>query len=112
MSDTLKISGEITQILDIESGESKSGKAWRKQTFVINTGADFNPDIAFSLFGDDKITMLEKYPVGKHVEVLFNASSREFNGKFYHNLDCWKIQSNNVSTNEVGASDDDGGIPF
>ena len=51
---SLKISGTITKILEIESGVSKAGKEWKKQGFVINTGADYNPEICFSLFGEEK----------------------------------------------------------
>ncbi len=108
----LSISGNIIEILDVESGESKAGKEWRKQSFVVETSGDYAKTVCFSLFGDDKIEMLGKYVVGRHVEVLFNVSSREFNGKYYHNLDCWQIQSNDVSTNEVGADKEEDQVPF
>jgi hypothetical protein len=94
---SLTITGKITQILDIESGTSKAGKEWKKQNFVVDTGAQFNPLVCFNLFGDDKIAALQNYSVGQDVEVSFNISSREFNGKFYHNIDAWRI-------NAVGAA--------
>ena len=62
-----------------------------KQGFVIDTGAQYNPEVCFSLFGDEKIEMLRNYGEGQEVEVAFNISSREFNGKYYHNIDAWKI---------------------
>ena len=43
------------------------------------------------MFGDDKLAMLAGVTVGEDVEVHFNLSSREFNGKYYHNIDAWKI---------------------
>ena len=87
----LTITGKITRILDVESGTSKAGKEWKKQGFVVDTGEQYNPMVCFSLFGDEKIEMLQKVAVGQEVEVGFNVSSREFNGKFYHNIDAWKI---------------------
>ena len=42
---------------------------------------------------DDKINMLRDFGAGQEVEVAFNISSREFNGKYYHNIDAWKITS-------------------
>ena len=57
MSD-LKINGKITEILPVESGVSKAGKDWQKQTFVIDTGDQFNPLVAFSMFGTEKETLL------------------------------------------------------
>jgi hypothetical protein len=87
----LKVNGKIVNVLDVETGESKAGKEWKKQVFVIDTGAQFNPTIAFQVFGDEKIKTLKGFGKGQEVEVLFNVSSREFNGKWYHNLDAWAI---------------------
>jgi hypothetical protein len=87
----LKMSGKIVNILPVESGTSKAGKEWKKQAFVIDTGDQYNPNVAFSLFGDDKIEIMTTYSVGQDVEVSFNLSSRDFNGKWYHNIDAWRI---------------------
>ena len=88
---SLSIKGRIKSILDVESGTSKAGKGWRKQSFVVDTGAQYNPDVCFGVFGDDKIDMLSRFNPGAEVEVSFNISSREYKGKFYHNIDAWKI---------------------
>jgi hypothetical protein len=88
---SLAVKGKITKVLEIESGTSKAGKEWKKQGFVIDTGAQYNPEICFSLFGEEKINMLRNFGEGQEVEVAFNISSREFNGKYYHNIDAWKI---------------------
>ena len=88
---SLAIKGRIKTILDVESGTSKAGKGWRKQSFVVDTGAQYNPDVCFGVFGDEKIDMLAKFNPGAEVEVAFNVSSREYNGKYYHNIDAWKI---------------------
>lgn len=89
----LKISGKITNILDVEEGTSKAGKPWKKQSFVIDTGAQYNPEVCFGVFGDEKVDMLSSFHEGQDVEVKFNISSREFNGKYYHNIDAWNISS-------------------
>ena len=34
----------------------------------------------------------EHYNIGDQVEVSFNLSSREWNGKYFHNIDAWKIE--------------------
>jgi len=96
MSKELKISGILTDILKTETGESNSGKSWTRRSFVIDSGASFNPTICFGLFGEEKSQMIEAFEVGATLEVAFNVSSREYNGKYYHNIDAWQI-------NEVGA---------
>ena len=90
---SLSIKGKITNILIAESGTSSGGKEWRKQSFVIDTGDSYNPDLCFSLFGDEKIDILSKFNIGDYVNVCFNISSREFKGKYYHNIDAWKIDA-------------------
>lgn len=96
---SLEIKGRISKVLDVESGVSKAGKEWQKQSFVIDTGDEYNPEVCFSLFGEDKIAMLGKHKEGASVTVGFNVSSREFNGKYYHNLDAWKINSDDNGDN-------------
>jgi len=110
----LKIKGKITKILNVESGTSKAGKDWKKQNFVIDTGKEYNPEVCFSMFGDDKLEILSKYKEGADVEVHFNVSSREFNGKYYHNLDCWRIDAGDKAPNpELNKSDaEDDMLPF
>ena len=99
MSD-LKVSGKITSILDVEKGTSKAGKDWQKQNFVIDTGEKFNNIICFQVFGVDKCESLTKYnKVGDVVNVSFNVSSREFNGKYYHNLDAWMVKLTDENAN-------------
>ena len=87
----LKVKGKIVKILEVEKGTSKAGKEWKKQGFVIDTGAQYNPEVCFSLFGDEKVDMLRNFGEGQEVEVAFNVSSREYNGRYFHNLDAWKI---------------------
>ena len=88
----LKITGKIVNIIPKESGTSKAGKDFVKQNFVIDTGDEYNPLVCFQLFGDEKVNKFNQYnKVGDKVEVSFNVSSREFNGKYYHNLDAWKV---------------------
>ena len=89
---SLEVKGKLVKVLDIETGTSKAGKDWQKSGFVIDTGAQYNPEVCFSLFGNDKIDMINAYNIGQEIAVSFNVSSREFNGKYYHNIDAWKIQ--------------------
>ena len=88
---SLSIIGKLVKTLEIESGTSKAGKEWKKQSFIIDTGSQFNPEICFNLFGEEKISMITDIQNGEEIEVSFNLSSREYNGKYYHNIDAWRI---------------------
>jgi hypothetical protein len=40
---SLTIKGKLSRKLSVESGTSKAGKEWKKQSFVVDTGAQY-PD--------------------------------------------------------------------
>jgi hypothetical protein len=86
----LILQGTLIQILKPESGVSKSGKEWKKQDFVIQTNEQFQKNVCLTLFGD-KVSLIEEIAEGSEIEVFFNVESREFNGKWYHNLNVWKV---------------------
>ena len=90
---SLSVKGKLTRKLSVESGTSKAGKEWKKQGFIIDTGAEYNPQICFSLFGEEKIASLNSFSEGQMVDVSFNLSTREYNGKYYHNVDAWRIEA-------------------
>jgi hypothetical protein len=98
MSD-LKEKGVVKQILKAESGTSKAGKEWVKQEFVIETlDTQYPKNICFTLFGD-KTDLLQRITEGMTVDVSFNLESREYNGKWFHNVNAWKIQPEEIQQN-------------
>ncbi len=113
----LKIKGKLSKILDVESGTSAKGKEWAKQGFVVDTGDQYNPEAAFSVFGQEKIDNLNSVSIGDEVTVLFNVQSREWKGKYFTNLDAFKILTDEAgSTEEPAAVVEDGAdvyeLPF
>lgn len=86
----MQVKGNVIQILKTESGVSRAGNEWKKQEFVIETNEQFPKKICFSLFGD-KISLLDGISEGQEIEVYFSIESRDFNGKWYHNINAWKI---------------------
>ena len=86
----LSVKGKIDKILNPESGVSRAGNQWNKQEFVIETDEQFSKKVCFTLFGD-KTSLIEGLNPGEEVEVSFNLESREFNGKWFHNINAWKI---------------------
>jgi hypothetical protein len=99
----MKIIGKLVQKLDVETGVSKSGKNWEKQSILIEqSGTEYNKAVVVSFFGD-KVKSLRDIEVGSEVSVSINLSSREFKGKYYHNIDGWfiaKMGEETVANNE------------
>jgi Domain of unknown function (DUF3127) len=88
--------GKIINISEIESGTSSTGKSWKKINFLVEEmNVQYPQKAAFVVFGDQKVNEFStQNKVDDIVKVHYNINSREFNGKFYTNLDSWKIEKN------------------
>jgi hypothetical protein len=106
----MNVTGKLEKILDVESGVSKAGKDWQKQSIVINNGSEYNPLVCIGFFGDDKLEMLKAFKEGDNIEVSINLSSREFKDKWYTQVDGWKIEKVEAKVDSAPAENDD--LPF
>ena len=105
----MEITGKLVQKLERETGVSKSGKTWEKQSILVEqSGTDYNKEVAISFFGD-KIKKIRDIEVGSDVSVSINLSSREYNGKYFHNIDGWFIAK---LGQETVAPVNEGDLPF
>lgn len=86
----MDVKGTLIEVLKLESGVSKAGKEWQKRDFVIETDDQYPKKIAFTLFSD-KVSLIDGIELGSELEVFFNIESREYNGKYFHNINCWKL---------------------
>ena len=63
-----------------------------KREFVITTAHDKYPqDLKFEVV-KDKCSLLDNFQTGQDVQVSFDIRGNEYNGKYYVNLACWKLQ--------------------
>lgn len=87
----LEIEGTLSQKLPVQSGNSARG-TWSKQEFILEfPDGNFTSKACFTAWGVDKVQDLAKYQVGDKVKVSFNLKSREYNGRWYNDLQIWKI---------------------
>ncbi len=86
----MELQGTLKQILPIESGESKSGKTWQKQTIIIETQETYPKQIAVEV-SEKALSRLQDYSEGMTITCSINIESREYNGRWYTAIKCWKI---------------------
>jgi len=86
----MEIQGTLKQILPLESGETKSGKAWQKQTIVVETAETYPKLIAIEV-SEKAISRLQDYSIGQIITCSINIESREYNGKWFTSVRAWKI---------------------
>ena len=84
-----ELSGRIVSVLPLQQGESKAGKPWQKQEYIIDTGGQYPKKVCFSLFGES----ITKFPlqVGQDVTVSIDIKSREWNSKWYTEVRAWNV---------------------
>jgi hypothetical protein len=86
----MEIQGTLKQILPLESGESKSGKAWQKQTIIIETQENYPKLIAVEV-NEKAISRLQDYQIEQTITCSINIESREYNGRWFTSVKAWKI---------------------
>jgi hypothetical protein len=83
--------GKIKVINETQSFPS----GFSKREFVVTTAHDkFPQDLKFEIV-KDKCSQLDAFEVGQDVQVNFDIRGNEYNGKYFVNLSCWKIQAAN-----------------
>lgn len=91
----MEITGKLIQILPAQSGTGKNGP-WKKCDFIIETADKFPKKICITAW-KELAEQIEKMPLETHLNVSFDLSSRDYNGKWYTDVKAWKI----VNPNEI-----------
>lgn len=87
---SFKVKGRLVDILPVQTGSSARGE-WKKLDFVLEVPDDqFPKKICFTLF-NDKTELVKESDKNRELEVSFNLEGREYNGKWYHNVNAFKI---------------------
>lgn len=87
----MKVEGRYERKLEPQSGMTKAGKAWSKETIIVRTNEEYDNIYPIEFFGDKAIGNLNQVSVGDSVDVEFNIKANEYNGRHYVSLGGWKI---------------------
>lgn len=88
----MEITGKLITILQETRGESQRGP-WVRGGFVIETDGEYPRKVAFTTFGEDRLAMVKSLALNSPVVVNFNPESREYEGRWYTDLRCTRIQN-------------------
>lgn len=88
----LSIKGRISHLGDVESKTTRNGNTWLKQLVVILINGQRNTyhEIAFMAQGNT-VHSLEAFREGDEVEVSGYISAREYNGRYYNDVELSSI---------------------
>ena len=89
----IKERGTIAVLGEVQSGTSQQGNPWYRQTIVVDV-AGFNGSyrkVALQASGN-VVGDLDGAAIGDKVEISYQVTAREWNGKWYNNVDLYKVE--------------------
>ena len=103
----MELNVKIAKILESQSFVSKkNGLTYVKHHFLGVTGGQYPKQIAFSVMGDDKWKEMAVV-VGKEYVVSFDVTSREWQGKWFTDVSCWRCVAVDSSNQNAGVKASD-----
>lgn len=90
MSQSAELKGTLSFVGEIQSfGDN----GFTKREIRVNDGAEkYDQDVQFTLI-KDKTSLVEGMSIGTPVKVTYNIRSNEHNGRYYTDLQAWKLEA-------------------
>ena len=83
----MRIKARVSKVLDLQKGESANGE-WKKQSVLVTQTQNAYKDDLMIDFWNDKIQELKE---GVNYDFDIIVKSREYNGKYYTNVNCINV---------------------
>ena len=99
----------------IQAAQTLGAKGFTKRGFVVTVDEGKYPqDIALECV-QDKVKLLDGLQEGQTVTVTFDIRGREYNGRYFNNLQAWRIKADEgarpVDDDYLGPMPDDSEAP-
>lgn len=98
----MEIEGTIIRYLGRQSGTSKAGNPWKKDEYVLETPGTYPKQVKFTIFGEKCEDM--KCEVGKSYILSVDIESREFNERWYTDVNCYARRESGQSAESTSVN--------
>ena len=88
----MEINGKLIQVTTPETKTGKNNKEYISCLVIIETSGDYPKKVAISLGKAELIDKVTKISSGSEVTFSINLESREYNGKYFHNINAWSVK--------------------
>jgi len=102
-----KAEGKIQKIFETE----QKSATFQAREFVIEVADGQYPQMVKFQLVQDKCGLVDDYKEGDEVSVDFDLRGREWNGKYFTNLQAWRIGRPDGASGEGGGGADKGKFP-
>ena len=104
---SFEIEGQLHKKFDTEAKTD----SFQAREFVISTEGAYPQFVKFQLT-QDRCSIIDNYQEGEKIKVFFDLRGREWQGKFFTNLNAWRVDKaaapmeieNSTSSNDVPPS--------
>jgi len=83
---------ELTGALKVLEDTQTFASGFSKREFVIEVPDGKYPQMVKFETVRDKINLLDNLSIGEELKVTFDIRGNEYNGRYYVNLNAWKIE--------------------
>ena len=83
------LTGKVKLVQDAKTISDK----FTVREFVVTVEDGKYPQDIVLQFVNDKVSLLDSVQAGQEVTVSFDIRGREYNGRYFNNLNAWKIQT-------------------
>ncbi|MBX2825296.1 MAG: DUF3127 domain-containing protein [Gammaproteobacteria bacterium] len=95
---SFQLEGKLHRVFDTE----QKTESFQAREFVIETIDTQYPQVIKFQLTQDKCALIDNYSVGDQLTVHFDLRGREWNEKFFTNLNAWKIEQGDSSEGGSG----------
>ncbi len=104
---SFEITGRLHKKYDTESKTA----SFQAREFVILVDGTYPNYIKFQLT-QDRCSLMDNYNEGEEIKVHFDLRGREWQGKYFTNLNAWRIESGETPVSVVPPSTEEGDSSF
>jgi hypothetical protein len=102
----MKMAYDLTGKIKLIQDAQTFGSGFTKREMVVVVEDGKYPQEINLEFVQDKVSLLDTVQVGQEVTVTFDIRGREYNGRYFNNLQGWKIQAGEGASAAPAAADE------
>ncbi len=102
----MEIEGRVIFDLPLQEGISRAGNPWKKKEWVFETLTAYPKKVKITIFGEERVAQIP-LEVGKTYVFSIEIESRDYQGRWYTDVNCFGAREIAGSQEGVG-----GGMPF
>lgn len=107
---SFEVEGKLHKVFPVEN---KSG-SFQAREFVIEVESGQYPQFVKFQLVQDRCSLIDDYSEGENIKVHFDLRGREWQGKYFTNLNAWRLDrpsKTEKSSAPSASTEDDGSFP-